>query len=202
MSSLLLLVLLTFTTCGVSTSAAPSPDTIRKAPDVDGCFAKQDDCQGREQVLLSSGCETFQDISGPVMASPGDASPSTATLFVNSPGIGDITFHIKFKQQQYDPSGPNSALPPSPPQAFWGLFTCIDYYNQLVIWVGDSIFGHTDCLDVSLPSNRTLSYHDNFFSVTFTRAELKHIGLKMCDLTTFAFVANVTTYTDTRGKNG
>ncbi|GIL49646.1 hypothetical protein Vafri_5952 [Volvox africanus] len=160
----------------------------------------QDDCQGREEVLLSSGSGSSSD-SGPVMASRSDPSPSTATLFVNSPGIGDITFHVKFKQQWYDPSGPNSTLPPSPPQAFWGLFTEGSYIDEVDTWVGDFIFGHPECFDVTLPSSRMLSYNDEFFNVTFTRAELKRIGLLMCDVTSFAFVARVNTYIDARGEN-
>ncbi|GIL49647.1 hypothetical protein Vafri_5952 [Volvox africanus] len=174
----------------------PIPEVIQ----MDNCLAEQDDCQGREQVLLLSGCET--SVSGPVMASRGDPSPSTATLFVNSPGIGDITFHIKFKQQWYDPSGPNSTLPPSPPQAFWGLFTEMDYNDQLILWLTThDLFSYTDCANVTLPSSRMLSYNDEFFNVTFTHAELKRIGLLMCDVSSFAFVAKVNTYIDTRGEN-
>ncbi|GIM14798.1 hypothetical protein Vretimale_17682, partial [Volvox reticuliferus] len=184
--------LLSSTAATVSTPPSPKPAT-------NGCFAAQDDCQGREQVLLSSGCES--SASGPVMASKDDvSSPSTATLFVNSPGIGDITFHIKFKLR-YNTSHPNSTLPPSPPQASWGLFTETDYYNQVVIWDGDSVFGHSDCVDATLPSRRTLGYNDDSFNVTFTRAELKRIGLKMCALTTFAFAATVETYMDIQGPN-
>ncbi|GIL49695.1 hypothetical protein Vafri_5982 [Volvox africanus] len=194
MLSLLLLVLLAFTTNSVNVIVMVSAVTKANCPPAPK--RAQDDCQGREEVLLSSACGSSSK-SGPVMASRSDPSPTTATLFVNSPGLGDITFHVKFKQQRYDP---NSTLPPQP-QAFWGLFTDIDFYNQVVFWDGDSIFGHSDCLDVVLPSNRTLSYNDDSFNVTFTRAELKRIGLKMCGVTTFAFAANVSTYIDTRGKN-
>ncbi|GLI64620.1 hypothetical protein VaNZ11_007935 [Volvox africanus] len=198
-SLLLLLVLVASTTWGNKDVIVMSAAAAAEVPTPDSCLAEQDDCQGREQVLLLSGCET--SVSGPVMASRGDASPSTATLFINSPGIGDITFHIKFKQQQYDPSGLNSALPPSPPQAFWGLFIESNFMDEVEIWVGDYIFGHTECVDVILPSSRTLSYNDDFFNVTFTRAELKRIGLLMCEVTSLAFVAKVNTYIDNRGEN-
>ncbi|GLI64623.1 hypothetical protein VaNZ11_007940 [Volvox africanus] len=198
-SLLLLLVLVASTTWGNKDVIVMSAAAAAEVPTPDSCLAEQDDCQGREQVLLLSGCET--SVSGPVMASRGDASPSTATLFINSPGIGDITFHIKFKQQ-YDPSGLNSALPPSPPQAFWGLFTEMNYNDQLILWLStDDLFSYSDCANVTLPSSRTLSYNDDFFNVTFTRAELKRIGLLMCEVTSFAFVAKVNTYIDNRGEN-